>query len=325
VRMLPAPAVLRTLVGDLRQVAYVRRMILADGAEAGVEALAFSTGGGLDFWVTAGRLLDIATLSWRGVQLAWQSPPGFRAPAIIPADDEHRFNAGFGGFLNTCGFDHIRQPADGLPLHGSAPFTPARLIAHGEDWNADEPLLYCEGEAIVWRYGVGSYRLRRRIEAPIGGTMLRLRDMVEVIGSEPAPLVALYHFNLGYPTIGEGTEILLDGQRIAGVDTLPESGPPAPSVLYPTARSWANCRVCGSEVIDFFWRTDTLPWLQLWRDLRPGSGVMSVEPCSADRRSDGSNQPTLLLAPGERRSFAIDVVVGLDRAGPIFPISDQGN
>jgi hypothetical protein len=309
--MLVAPTVLRTLVGDLRQFAHVRRIILADGPEAGVEALTFSTGGGLDFWVTAGRMLDIVTLSWRGVQLGWQSPAGFRSPAFMPGGEERRFDVGFGGFLNTCGFDHIRQPAEGRPLHGSAPFAPARLIAYGEDWDAKEPLLYCEGEAVVWRYGAGSHRLRRRIEAPIGGGVIRLRDTVEVIGAEPSSLLVLYHFNLGYPAIGEGTEILLDGRRIAGVDTLPESGSPAPPVLHSATGSWANCRVSGREVIDFRWRTDMLPWLQLWRDLRPGAGVMSIEPCSVGRRPDGSNEPTPLLAPGERRSFAIDVALGV--------------
>ncbi len=47
---------LRPRVGDLRQSASVRRIALDDGAERGVRALAFSTGGGLDF-LGAGRPL----------------------------------------------------------------------------------------------------------------------------------------------------------------------------------------------------------------------------------------------------------------------------
>lgn len=303
------PATLRTLVGDLRQVASVRRVVMADGPEAGVEALVFSTGGGLDFWVTAGRMLDIATLSWRGVQLGWQSPAGFRLPPA-GADPERRFNAGFGGFLNTCGFDHIRQPAGGRPLHGSAPFTPARLTGHGEDWDAGEPVLFCEGEAVTWAYGAGGYRLRRRIEAPIGGRTIRLRDTVEVVGVEALPLLALYHFNLGFPAIGEATQLFLDGRHIAGPLELPSPPAPGPSVLHEARGDWASCCVTGGETIEFRWRTDTLPWLQLWQDLRPGCGVLSVEPCSAGRCPDGSNETAPPFAPGEKRSFAIDVVVG---------------
>ncbi|BCH35634.1 DUF4432 domain-containing protein [Mesorhizobium sp. L-8-10] len=307
--MVLPPARLRRLVGDLRQVGSVRRVVMADGLEAGVEALVFSTGGGLDFWVTAGRMLDIATLSWRGVQLGWQSPAGFRLPPE-GIDPERRFNAGFGGFLNTCGFDHIRQPAGGHSLHGSAPFTPARLTGHGEDWDAEEPVLFCEGEIVAWAYGAGGYRLRRRIEAPIGGRTIRLRDTVDVVGAEALAVLALYHFNLGFPAIDETTRLFLDGRRIAGPLELPSPGAPGPSVLHEARGEWASCCVTGGEIIEFRWRTDALPWLQLWQDLRPGCGVLSVEPCSAGRRSDGSNEVTPLLAPGEKRSFAIDVVVG---------------
>jgi hypothetical protein len=312
--MLPAPTILRRLVGDLSQIARVRRVILADGPEAGVEALAFSTGGGLDFLVTAGRMLDIATLSWRGAQLGWQSPAGLRPTAIFPAGDDRRFDAGFGGFLNTCGFEHIRQPSHGRPLHGSAPFTPARLTAHGEDWNAAEPLLYCEGEVVIWCHGAGGHRLRRRIEAPIGGATLRLRDTVEVIGAEPMPVIALYHFNLGYPVVREGTEISFDERHVAGIQAMPETDQPLPAVLHAASTPWARCRVIGGETIEFCWRTDTLPWLQFWKDLRPAVGVMSIEPCSIGRLADGSNAPAPLLGPGEQYSFAIDILLRADRA-----------
>lgn len=310
--MLPAPAVLRGLVGDLRQLASVRRIVLADGAEAGMEALAFSTGGGLDFLVTAGRMLDIATLSWRGVQVAWQSPAGLRhGAARLGEGGERAFNRCFGGFLNTGGFDHIRQPADGRPLHGSAPFTPARLTAHGEDWERDEPLLYCEGEAVAWGYGGGGYRLRRRIEAPVGAAALRIRDRVEPLGPEPLPVLALYHFNLGYPLVGAGTELRLDGELVAGPLAPPEERP-APAELHPAAGEWATCHVAGAAAasIAFRWRTDTLPVLQLWRDLRQGCGVLSVEPCSIGRRADGSNEASPPVPVGEARAFAIDVTLG---------------
>lgn len=308
--MLPSPAILRTLVGDLRQVASVRRFVLADGPEAGIETLAFSTGGGLDFWVTAGRMMDIATLSWRGVQIGWQSPAGLRQPSMAATGSERRFSGGFGGFLNTCGFDHIRQPAGGRPLHGSAPFTPARLLAHGEDWDAAEPMLFCEGEVVVWSHAGLGHRLRRRIEAPIGGASLTIRDRVEIVGPQGAPILALYHFNLGYPLIGAGAEIRLEGGTIAGPLAAPEQAP-APPVLHATTSQTATCRVSGAQAsIDFRWRSDTLPWLQLWRDLRPGSGALSVEPCTTGRAADGANEVSEPLQPGEGLSFEIGIALG---------------
>ncbi|CAD5251981.1 conserved hypothetical protein [Bosea sp. 62] len=309
----------RHLAADPRQFASVRRIVLAEGPEAGIETLAFSTGGGLDFWVTVGRLMDIATLSWRGVQLGWQSPAGLRRPDTGPAGRERRFSTAFGGFLNTCGFDHIRQPADGRPLHGSAPFTPARLIAYGEDWEASAPMLFCEGEALCWAHGGFGYRLRRRIEAPIGGSSLSLRDQVTVIGAEPAPIMALYHFNLGYPMIAGGSTIELDGECLAGPLSAPEDAV-TPASLHPATSAQANCSVSGqAATIAFHWNTVELPWLQLWRDLRPGAGVMSIEPCSIGRLDDGRNAPSPVLKPGGSCVFEIDIDVADCRrsSGPL--------
>lgn len=299
----------RHLAADPRQFASVRRIVLAEGPEAGIETLAFSTGGGLDFWVTVGRLMDIATLSWRGVQLAWQSPAGLRRPEANPADPERRFSTAFGGFLNTCGFDHIRQPAGGRPLHGSAPFAPARLIAYGEDWDASVPRLFCEGEATRWTHGGFGYRLRRRIEAPIGGSSLAIRDRVTIVGAEPAPIMALYHFNLGYPMIGEGATIALDGSRLEGPLSVPE-GAATKASLHRVAGARACCTVRGrAATVAFRWDSAELPWLQLWRDLRPGAAVASIEPCTTGRDEDGRNAASPLLAPGESRSFGIDIDV----------------
>ncbi|OQM74602.1 hypothetical protein BFN67_21185 [Pseudaminobacter manganicus] len=308
-RTAPTAKALRALVGDLRQIASVKRFVLSDGPEAGIETLAFSTGGGLDFWVTAGRGMDIATLSWRGIQLAWQSPAGFRIPSAGAGAGDKAFNRAFGGFLNTCGFEHIRQPADGHPLHGSAPFTPARLNGYGEDWNTAEPLLYCEGEFVVWTLGGGGHRLHRRIETPIGGSTLRIVDTVEVIGPDPAPIMALYHFNLGYPLHREGTEISLDGVVLTG--PLPRHEPaPAQSTLHVAPPGRVVCRVDGGgATVAFRWSTDTLPWLQLWRDLRPRCGVLSIEPCSIARSEDGRNEPVSFTEPGQSLRFEIEVIL----------------
>jgi pimeloyl-ACP methyl ester carboxylesterase len=66
---------LRAFVGDLRQLASVRRIVLDDGPEAGVRALAFSTGGGLDFWVLTDRSFDLGPVWFRGVRRRGKARP----------------------------------------------------------------------------------------------------------------------------------------------------------------------------------------------------------------------------------------------------------
>ncbi|MBE1202763.1 DUF4432 family protein [Aminobacter carboxidus] len=320
-------AELRPLVGDLRQLASVRRITLDDGPERGVRALAFSTGGGLDFWVIADRSLDIGTLHWKGEQLSWQSPAGFRAASLhAPEGDAgFGFNRSFGGFLVTCGLDHIRQPVNGLPLHGHLPHTPARLLNYGENWDAKEPVLFCEGEIMQWRYGAETFRLRRRIEAPIGGGVMRLIDSVDNIGPTPQNLVILYHFNLGYPGIVDGSTVMHDSATVLDRLTMPDGSEPAPATIRKvSAMTTSECVVetpvaDGTRCISFRFDAKTLPYLQLWRDLRPRCGVLSIEPCNAAKAADGSNETTCTLKPGETATFQIEISICDAATQPVAP------
>lgn len=309
---------LRAKVGDLRQFASVRRITLDDGVEHGVRALAFSSGGGLDFWVLADRSLDIGPLWWRGVPLAWQSMAGFRSPALHHAEEDggRGYGRSSSGFLVTCGLDHIRQPIEGHPLHGRLPFTPARVIAHGEDWDRDEPVLYCEGEVMQFRFGGEALRLRRRIEVPIGGSEIRIRDMVENLGADETPQASLYHFNLGYPAIAPGSIVRLGARQLLELAALPDASDQPESVSYSAGDDQsAVCTVSTPAVADhksvadqgltiaFSFRTDTLPYLQIWHDFRKHAGVLGIEPCTSAKM----NGVEKIMHPSEGRRYEVNV------------------
>jgi len=307
---------LRPLVGSLRQLASVRRIVLDDGPETGVRALAFSTGGGFDLWVMADRSLDIGAIWYRGVPIAWQSPVGFRSPTLHRAEEDggRGFNRSFTGFLVTCGLDHIRQPVGGQPLHGRVPFTPARVLAYGEDWERPEPVLYCEGEVVQARYGGEALRLRRRIEAPIGRSEVRIEDTVENIGAEPTAQAMLYHFNLGYPAVSSGSEVFLDDRLIFGPVHVPDPHDAPASISHPAGdRARATCRLSTPSIsganfdLTLTFATDTLPHLQLWRDLRPNVGVLALEPCTSERPPDGTSVSESPLVPSDRRRYSLSL------------------
>lgn len=305
---------LRTKVGDLRQFASVRRITLDDGVERGVRALAFSSGGGLDFWVLSDRSLDIGPLWWKGMPVAWQSMAGFRSPALHDAEEEggRGYGRSMSGFVVTCGLDHIRQPLGPHPLHGRLPFTPARVTAYGEDWDRDEPVLFCEGEAMQFRYDGEALRLRRRIEVPIGGQEVRITDRVENLAATETPQASLYHFNLGYPAIAPGSTITLGSKALLRVKKLPDAADDIQSVSYPAGdRVRAICAVStptedGKRLnIAFAFSTDTLPHLQVWHDFRPHACVLGIEPCTSARLIPPG--PEKILKPGEIRCFELSV------------------
>ena len=305
---------LRAKVGDLRQFASVRRITLDDGVERGVRALAFSSGGGLDFWALSDRSLDIGPLWWKGMPVAWQSMAGFRSPSLHdPEEDGGRgYSRTNSGFLVTCGLDHIRQPLDGHPMHGRLPFTPARVTAYGEDFDRDEPVLFCEGEVMQFRAGGEALRLRRRIEVPIGGCELRIRDTVENLAVEPSPQASLYHFNLGHPAIAPGSTVEFGEKELFRVNALPDPSDHSYSRSFPAgSEEFAACNVStpvenGPALkISFAFRTGTLPHLQLWHDFRPHACVLSIEPCTSPRLDVPG--PEAVLGPGDIRRYELRV------------------
>lgn len=178
-------------------------------------------------------------------------------------------------------------------------------------------MLYCEGEVVQWRYGGETFLLRRRIEAPIGGNTLRIIDTVENIGPETCPLYILYHFNLGFPAIASGATIQLDGRRMLGPLAMPAPGTPERAECHPSGQQQTG--VCLVETpgdaapglrMAIKYGTASLPFLQLWRDLRPNCGVVSIEPCNCDRSADGGNGSAPVLAPGQSASFHLEIDVG---------------
>jgi hypothetical protein len=314
---------LRAKVGDLRQFASVRRITLDDGVERGVRALAFSSGGGLDFWVLSDRSLDIGPLWWKGMPIAWQSMAGFRSPALHDAEEEggRGYSRTSSGFVVTCGLDHIRQPLGPHPLHGRLPFTPARVTAYGEDWDREEPVLFCEGEAIQFRFGGEALRLRRRIEVPIGGQEIRITDTVHNLAAAETPQASLYHFNLGYPAIAPGSTVTLGSKELLRVKQLPNPADDTRSFSHPAGDAKrAVCTVStpteGGTRLDiaFAFSTDTLPHLQVWHDFRPHACVLGIEPCTSPRLDTPA--PERILKPDESRRFELSVSFATGQTSP---------
>jgi hypothetical protein len=290
VTRLPPPG----LVATPRAVGSVRRITLADGPEAGLDAIALSTGGGLDTWLLAGRSLDIGPLWWRGRQVAWMPPQGFQHAAFRRAEEEggHGYGRMFGGALVPCGLTHIRQPANGQPLHGRLPYTPARVTLCRERAG----MLQIEGEAIEARAGGPVMVLRRRIEAAIGGAMLRIEDEAENAGPAPVPHAILYHFNFGWPLVAPGVAATLDGAALP-IGHQPGDPDASASVqCLAAAEGVASLSAPDGPSLTLRFDPSALPFLQIWHDLRPGVCVLALEPCSV-----GRDVPLPLLAPGQKR------------------------
>ena len=297
---------MRPLAGDLRQLAAVRRITLDDGPERGVRALAFSTGGGLDFWALSDRSLDIGPLWFRGTPVAWQSPAGFVSPALTNTQDDDRrgLERSFSGMLVTCGLDHIRKPAQNI-LHGHLPLTPARITAYGEDWHRPAPILFCQGEITQSRLNGETLRLHRRIEAEIGSTTLRIYDRVENLGGEARQVALLYHLNVGFPALQDTSQLTLSG---TGLIDITSTKPHCFSVGEGQGRVTLTSPVAQAPFITTItFDAVSLPYLQIWRNPAPATRILSIEPCTSERLPGGCSGPEPMLGPGAALEFRLQI------------------
>ena len=303
----------------------VRLVTLGDGAERGVRVLEFRTGTGLDFDVLVDRCMDVGAVRYRGAAIGWQSPTGFRSPWLHDPEGERGlgFLRSFTGFMNTCGLDHAffmeTVPADGYaypareavdqPLHGRSAFTPARLAGYGARWDGDECILWAEGEVIQAAMFGEDLHLVRRIEARVGGSGFTVEDRVENHGFARTPHMLLYHVNLGWPLLDEGSEFRAPVQRVmwrshevyqngVGYRTMP---PPQPTEFVEQVYTHAvateadgtvpatlvNRRLDlgggGGPGLAFLIEYDRaeLPVLLEWQCVRDGGYVLGIEPSTA--------------------------------------------
>ncbi|MFT3850211.1 MAG: aldose 1-epimerase family protein [Propionivibrio sp.] len=210
--------------GSLAQFAGVKLYTLGDGVERGVRCLEFRTGSGLIFQVLVDRAFDIGACEYRGAAIGWQSPTGFRHPGLHEHNDEGGLSwmRSFSGLLVTCGLDHAlmtnsdsaehyhypNRKTVNSSIHGRIANIPGRLCGYGERWEGDQCVLWCEGLVQQSTVFGEDLHLLRRIEAPLGGSGFTIHDRVVNHGFYRTPHMLLYHINVGYPVLDEGSRYL---------------------------------------------------------------------------------------------------------------------
>lgn len=335
-------------LGRLDAVAGVRLATLGDGAERGVRVLEFRTGTGLDFEVLVDRCMDVGAVRYRGAAIGWQSPTGFRSPWLHDPEGERGlgFLRSFTGFMNTCGLDHAffmeslpaarygypaREAVD-QPLHGRAPFTPARLAGYGARWEGEDRVLWAEGEVVQAAVFGENLHLFRRIEARVGEAGFTVEDRVENRGFARTPHMLLYHVNLGWPLLDEGSEFRAPVERVmwrsheayrngVGYRTMPAPQPGFVEQVYTHAVAAEADGTVPAALVNrrltlggdgpglaflMEYRRDQLPVLLEWQNVCEGGYALGIEPGTAHPGGMALNEEYGLLRDldhGEERRY----------------------
>ncbi|MDK4738012.1 DUF4432 family protein [Rhizobium sp. CNPSo 3464] len=257
-------------------------------------------------------VLDIGACIVDGNNLA----PG----RAIPDDGDPRIDHSLEGFLFTCGSDHIRHPepmSDAFegkryPLHGSVSSHPAKILwTRSENGNAE-----CRADIDIVTAERRTARLERhwRIDGATGE--VSLNDRVVNTSIEAMPVFLMYHMNIGGKWFDDG--VRLSGQMLEN-GGFPWTFGEEKGGLFcvpATAKGEDWSEVClgpiaaiGGKSLRVRFGTDTLPFLQVWRNQRAPAHVLGIEPVSHRLASRGELEEAgefNILQPGEARSFALN-------------------
>lgn len=265
----------------------------------------FHTGAGPDLQLDLTSALDIGSCRVGGVELS----PG----RAVPDDGDPRILHAVGGFLFTCGPDHVRHPEPiagktdrKYPLHGSMAATKPEIIAHDRDETSEEVI----ARVIVRMAQGGEAEILRtwRMDGATGEVMLV--DRLTNIGPQPFPPMLMYHMNIGAHLFDDettlGGSMFKDGSigwtfgegdgHVFCIPADAEAGDEfARVVLGPIAP-------LGGRSLHVRFDTGTLPHLQMWRNQASPAHVLGIEPVTHPwkKRTELADDGLMtLLAPGE--------------------------
>jgi hypothetical protein len=324
-------------VGDMRQLAGVQAFELEEGNERGCRGVSLRNAAGLAFDVLLDRGMSLYNLSFYGVPLPFESASGPVHPAYIGSYGKEWVRNWPSGLSTPCGLDNVGSPCvdegEDLGQHGRLASLPAKNVSYGGEWQGEDYVLWVQGsmrETSVMGYNLV---LTRRIHTRLDSHRLWIEDRVENQDFEPAPLMFLQHFNLGFPLVDRTTRLELpphtteprDKEARLGLESCCSFEDPsvglAEQVFYhdlqPDARGSVEVRLVnpafdGGRGLGLAIRYDRsqYPILVQWKLMRAGTYVAGLEPANchvggrAAERAAGTLQ---MIQPQETRAFQIEV------------------
>ncbi|NMB46757.1 MAG: aldose 1-epimerase family protein [Firmicutes bacterium] len=326
-------------LGDIQQVGGVRRFVLIEGRQAGVEMAQFRTGTGLSFDVCLSRALDISQAEYRGQALAWRSSTGDVAPTYYEPQGRGWLRSFSGGLVKTCGLTNAgaacTDQGQELGMHGRIGNLPAEHVWVDGAWEGDDYLMWAQGKMRETTVFGENLLLTRRVTARLGENKLWIDDLVENEGAATSEFMMLYHINLGFPVVAEGAELLVPPGKVVPRDADAEEGKEfyasfqAPQAGYrekvyyhdlePDTDGYVTAAVVNrthshNQGLGVYvrYKKEQLPQLIQWKMMDKHTYVVGLEPanCLVEGRDRERQRGTLqFLEPGEVRRFQLEIGV----------------
>ena len=290
-------------VGCIQQLAYVRPVTYGEGRASGLKAWEVKNGP-LQYKVLADKCLDIGEFSYKGINFNFLSKSGLQGRNHYDTHGQEALRSIMGGFFFTAGLENICAPCtvDGVdyPMHGRIRTTPAEHLSADAAWEGEDYVLRVSGEMREGELFGENLVLRRTIETAYGAKMVTLTDTVENQGFRDEPMMLLYHINIGYPLLDEGTELLAPTRSVIPRDKeaaghedrwnimdAPCDNEPEYVFIHDLARTSdgrgvvcvINEKLGLGLKIEF--TGENLPYFMEWKSIASGDYVLGLEPANS--------------------------------------------
>lgn len=320
-------------IGDFSQLFGIREYTLQGGRSKDAKAFDIRNGSGLEFTVLADRCLDIAGLSFNGINCSYISKTGIVSPQFYEAGGIGFLRSAYLGFLTTCGLRNVGSPGENngeeFSLHGRIANIPAEEVCAATDWINGVPVLTLSGKMREARFFGENLILSRKIICKYGENKVILKNTVENMGFKKEALMLLFHFNMGYPLLDEDAILITPKGKLIPRDTEAEKGKDsfhkcrqptanyAEQVFYhnlemdhdgKTSVALINNKLSLGVAIHF--NKNQLFNFTQWKQMGEGEYVMGLEPCNCyvGGRNDPRNKEVLeYLESGEARDFDLTI------------------
>lgn len=332
-------------VGDMSQLASIRRGRAIEGPEQGADQIEVYNASGLSFTLLPGRALDVASASYKGVPLAFRSATGDLGPGFYEPQGSGWLRGFFGGLTVSCGLTFTGHPEvdpeeenEELGLHGRLSYLPAYGVGTDAGWDGEQYRVRVTGKMRETAVFGTNLELSREISTVLGERTIRIRDRIWNRSVEPSPLMFVYHCNPGFPILDEGSRFLVNSERTTEWLEDREVGPDAyqtalgpqeeilDEVFVHRAKADGDGMVNVGLINDrlglgLTWRYPLaqMPVLNQWRHFHRGTYVMGVEPGNVSMLGRAWNRREGYLThiqPDEVREFDLEIGV-LDGAEEI--------
>ena len=282
-------------LGNIDQIAGIRVSTLRHGRGSGMDIAEFYNAAGLRFTVLPDRCMDLNDLSYKGINLSFQSKNGLISGASFESSPGSFCDEWPGGMLATCGLDNVGEGYDDgdiYPTHGRIASIPADHFGTSAGWQGDEYVLCATGQMQQSRLFGRNLLLERTLQTTLNSKSITLTDRLTNREPEDEPFMLLYHFNFGHPLLTEEsviyhTKTTVQPRGEHSKDHLhmtpPVDGQPEEFFQHITTGKNAACAIVNPALhLGAYIRFDTenLPYFGQWKNMRSHDYVLAIEPCN---------------------------------------------